>query len=95
MYYGQNKEDEIIQLLEAGNVSMPLTGTLITGSQSLMGIKTQLKFGINNSPMLRFPEIYDNPTINRQKEWNTDYKGMFDLVDSDGSGAGRYVAGSP
>jgi cell surface protein SprA len=41
----EGKEDEIIQLIEAGNVSLPLTGTLITGSQSLMGIKTQLRFG--------------------------------------------------
>ena len=38
-------EDEIIQKLEAGNVSMPLKSTLIQGSQSLMGFKTQLKFG--------------------------------------------------
>lgn len=41
----EGKEDEIIQLIEAGNVTMPLNGTLITGSQSLMGVKTQLKFG--------------------------------------------------
>lgn len=38
-------EDEIIQKIEAGNVSLPLPGTLITGSQSLFGLKTQLKFG--------------------------------------------------
>lgn len=38
-------EDEIIQKIEAGNVSMPLNNSLITGSQSLFGIKTQLKFG--------------------------------------------------
>jgi cell surface protein SprA len=38
-------EDEIIKKLEAGNVSLPLTGTLIQGSQSLFGIKAQLQFG--------------------------------------------------
>lgn len=38
-------EDEIIQSIEAGNVQLPLSGSLITGSQSLFGIKTQLKFG--------------------------------------------------
>jgi len=38
-------EDEIIQKIEAGNVTLPLTGTLITGSQSLFGIKTAFKFG--------------------------------------------------
>ena len=39
------KEDEIIQKIEAGNVTMPLTGSLITGSQSLFGLKTELQFG--------------------------------------------------
>ncbi len=39
------KEDDIIQSIEAGNVSLSLPGTLITGSQSLFGIKTDLKFG--------------------------------------------------
>lgn len=38
-------EDEIIQKIEAGNVSLPLPGTLITGSSSLFGLKTQLRFG--------------------------------------------------
>ncbi len=38
-------EDEIIQKIEAGNVSMPLPGSLITGSQSLFGFRTDLKFG--------------------------------------------------
>ena len=38
-------EDEIIQLIEAGNVNFTLPTSLITGSQSLFGVKTQLKFG--------------------------------------------------
>ncbi|MEI6062575.1 MAG: cell surface protein SprA, partial [Bacteroidota bacterium] len=41
----EGKEDEIIKLIEAGNVNMPLNSTLITGSQSLFGLKTQLQFG--------------------------------------------------
>jgi len=41
----EGKEDEIIQLIEAGNVSLPINSSLITGSQSLFGLKTQLKFG--------------------------------------------------
>ena len=41
----EGKEDEIIQLLEAGNVSFPLNSTLITGTQQLFGIKSRLKFG--------------------------------------------------
>ncbi|MBC8048001.1 MAG: cell surface protein SprA [Fimbriimonadaceae bacterium] len=36
--------DEIIQKIEAGNVSLPLTTTLIPGTQSLFGIKTALQF---------------------------------------------------
>lgn len=39
------KEDKIIKLIEAGNVSLPLRGSLIRGSQSLFGLKTQLQFG--------------------------------------------------
>ena len=38
-------EDEIIQKIQAGNVSLPLNTTLIQGSQSLFGIRTDLKFG--------------------------------------------------
>lgn len=39
------KPDEIIRKIEAGNVSLPLNTTLITGSQALFGLKTQLQFG--------------------------------------------------
>jgi cell surface protein SprA len=39
------EEDDIVQKLEAGNVSMPLNSSLITGSQSLFGVKSELKFG--------------------------------------------------
>lgn len=38
-------EDDILKKLEAGNVTLPLNGTLIQGSQSLFGIKAQLQFG--------------------------------------------------
>nr|WP_317194056.1 cell surface protein SprA [Luteirhabdus pelagi] len=38
-------EDDIIQKIEVGNVSMPLNSTLIQGAQSLFGVKTQLQFG--------------------------------------------------
>ncbi len=39
------KEDEILQKVEAGNVSLPLNNSLITGSQTLWGFKTGWKFG--------------------------------------------------
>ena len=38
-------EDDIIQKIEVGNVSMPLNSSLIRGAQSLFGVKTQLQFG--------------------------------------------------
>ncbi|WP_295829987.1 cell surface protein SprA [uncultured Winogradskyella sp.] len=38
-------EDDIIQKIEVGNVNMPLNSTLITGAQSLFGVKTELQFG--------------------------------------------------
>jgi cell surface protein SprA len=38
-------EDNILQKIEVGNVSMPLSSSLIRGAQSLFGVKTELKFG--------------------------------------------------
>lgn len=38
-------EDDILRKIEVGNVNMPLTSSLITGAQSLFGVKTQLQFG--------------------------------------------------
>ncbi|MBC7412094.1 MAG: cell surface protein SprA [Bacteroidia bacterium] len=38
-------EDDILQKIEVGNITMPLTSSLITGSQNLFGAKTNLKFG--------------------------------------------------
>ncbi|MCX6256147.1 MAG: cell surface protein SprA [Bacteroidia bacterium] len=39
------KEDEILKKVEAGDVTLPLAGTLITGSYSLFGLKTEMQFG--------------------------------------------------
>ena len=41
----EGEEDEIIKLIQLGNINMPLPGTLITGSQDLFGVKAQLQFG--------------------------------------------------
>ncbi len=38
-------EDDILQSIEVGNVSMPLNSQLIRGAQSLFGVKTELQFG--------------------------------------------------
>ena len=39
------KEDEIIKLVEAGNVSFPANSSLVRGASSLFGIRTDLQFG--------------------------------------------------
>ena len=41
----KGEEDDIIQSIEAGNVTMDLPSSLIRGSQALFGIKTNLQFG--------------------------------------------------
>ncbi len=38
-------EEDIIKKIEIGNVSMPVTNSLMSGAQSLFGIKTELQFG--------------------------------------------------
>ena len=42
-YHGN--EDDIIQKIEAGDITMPLSTSLIRGSQSLFGVLTELRFG--------------------------------------------------
>ncbi|MCX6245091.1 MAG: cell surface protein SprA [Bacteroidetes bacterium] len=41
----EGKEDDIIQLIEGGDVNLPLNSTLIRGTENLFGIKTKLRFG--------------------------------------------------
>ena len=41
----EGKEDEIIRLVEAGNISFPTNSSLIQGATSLFGIRTDLQFG--------------------------------------------------
>jgi len=46
------KEDGILKKIEVGNVSLPLNGTLIPGSQSLFGAKVKFQFGRLTSTVL-------------------------------------------
>ncbi|MFW6309981.1 MAG: cell surface protein SprA, partial [Prolixibacteraceae bacterium] len=39
------EEDEIIKKIEAGNVSLPLSGSLISGASNLFGVKAEMQFG--------------------------------------------------
>ena len=41
----EGKEDEIIKLIEAGNVSMPTNSSLVRGATSLFGVRTDMQFG--------------------------------------------------
>ncbi len=41
----KGKEDDIIQYIEGGNVTMNLNSTLIRGTQALFGVKVGLQFG--------------------------------------------------
>ena len=41
----EGKEDEIIKLVEAGNVSFPSNSSLIKGASSLFGVRTDMQFG--------------------------------------------------
>ncbi|MDE6262340.1 MAG: cell surface protein SprA, partial [Muribaculaceae bacterium] len=41
----EGEEDDIVKLIEAGNVSMTTGSSLIRGAQSLFGFKTKLQFG--------------------------------------------------
>ena len=42
------EEDNIVKKIELGNVSLPLSGSLITGAQSLFGVKAKFQFGKTN-----------------------------------------------
>jgi cell surface protein SprA len=41
----EGKEDEIIKLVEAGNVTFPTNNSLIKGASSLFGVRTDMQFG--------------------------------------------------
>lgn len=43
--FESEEEDDIIRKIELGNVSMDVSNNLISGSQSLFGIKSELQFG--------------------------------------------------
>ncbi|MBR3648459.1 MAG: cell surface protein SprA [Paludibacteraceae bacterium] len=59
-------EDDIIQTLEAGNVSMDLKSNLISGPQALFGVKTNLKFGKLKIQALLSQQNSESQTVNTQ-----------------------------
>ena len=59
-------EDEILKKVEAGNVNLPLNSSLITGSQTLFGVKTTLQFGKLNVVALAAQERGKKTELNVQ-----------------------------
>ena len=41
----EGKEDEIIKLIEAGNITFPSNNSLVKGASSLFGVRTDMQFG--------------------------------------------------
>ena len=62
----EGKEDEIIRLLEAGNISFPTNSSLIQGATSLFGIRTDLQFGKLKLQMVLSQKESSSATVNSQ-----------------------------
>ncbi len=77
----EGKEDDIIKKLEAGNVSMPLSGSLITGSTSLFGVKAELQFGKLSVGAVFSQQESESQTINTSGAQTTDFLVPIDQYD--------------
>ena len=62
----EGKEDEIIRLLEAGNISFPTNSSLIQGATSLFGIRTDLQFGKLKLQMVLSQKESSSTSVNSQ-----------------------------
>ena len=62
----KGEEDDIIQSIEAGNVSMNLNSSLIRGSSALFGVKTDLKFGKLRVQALVSQQNSESQTVSSQ-----------------------------
>ena len=62
----EGKEDEIIRLLEAGNISFPTNSSLIQGASSLFGIRSDLQFGKLQLQMVLSQKESSSASVNSQ-----------------------------
>ena len=62
----EGKEDEIIRLLEAGNISFPTNSSLIQGASSLFGIRADLQFGKLKLQTVLSQKESSSSTVNSQ-----------------------------
>lgn len=60
----EGKEDEIVKLIEAGNVSMSTGSSLIRGGSALFGMKTMLQFGKLNVTALIAQQESTSQSVN-------------------------------
>ncbi len=70
----EGKEDDIIKKVEAGNVSLPLSSSLITGSSALFGIRTDLQFGKLKISAIASQQESERKTITTQGAQTTDFQ---------------------
>ena len=62
----EGKEDEIIRLLEGGNIRFPTNSSLIQGATSLFGIRTDLQFGKLKLQMVLSQKESSSSSVNSQ-----------------------------
>ncbi len=77
----EGKEDDIIKKIEAGDVSMPLSGSLITGNTSLFGIKADLQFGKLSISAVVSQQESDGKTINTSGAQTSEFEVRADAYD--------------
>ena len=67
----EGKEDEIIKLVEAGNVTFPSNNSLVKGASSLFGVRTDLQFG-----RLKLQTVLSQKksSTNLQKGWSKSFR---------------------
>jgi cell surface protein SprA len=59
----KGNEDDIIQSIQAGNVSMQLNSSLISGNTALFGVRTDLKFGKLNISTIASQQESETQTV--------------------------------
>jgi len=78
----KGKEDDIIKSIEAGNVSMQLNSSLISGSTALFGIKTEMQFGRLNVSAIASQQESETQTVSSKGgAQTTEYEVNIDSYD--------------
>ncbi len=70
----KGEEDDILQLVEAGNVKLPLSSSLITGSTDLFGFRTDLQFGKLKVSAIISQQESERKTISTQGAQTTEFE---------------------